>query len=163
MLRGRWERFLRRHAAAPRPEPKRLPRPLLLVVDDDEGAANALGETIRELGYGALLAGDAAEGVRLARLHLPELLLMDALTPDVDGRHVCRLLQEEAETAATKVVITADPARSARLDAAPYLEFSVDDFLRKPAGAASVRALVERHVPAADRGVVEDEETAVPA
>lgn len=78
----------------------------LLVVDDDplvtRTLAGALAETCEAQVWSA---GSGEEGVRLAALHQPDLVLLDLDMPGVDGRDVCRALRQEEALSSTSIWI----------------------------------------------------------
>jgi len=52
------------------------------------------GEDAFKAGYLVLTAGDGAEGLRLARESVPDLVLLDMLLPEIGGEEILRALKE---------------------------------------------------------------------
>jgi PleD family two-component response regulator len=74
----------------------------VLVVEDDLDVRTYVVETLRELGYDVLQAGDAAHALRLIDQHRDiGLLLTDVVMPDVNGRKLAD--EARARNAAIKV------------------------------------------------------------
>jgi CheY-like chemotaxis protein len=73
------------------------PQPTILVVDaspvDLEIAVRILAGP-----YGILRARDGRQALELAFSHLPDLILLSALMPDLDGPAVCARLRADAAT-----------------------------------------------------------------
>lgn len=68
------------------------PRPLLLIVDDDERSARMLAQLLREDGFDVEVVLDGAGAVaRLSERPLPDALLTDVRMPNVDGVTVARV------------------------------------------------------------------------
>src|SRR5436190_11557085 len=57
----------------------------ILVVDDNAGAADALGEMLGMFGYNARVAYDGPSALRLAQIFHPNLALIDLGLPSMDG------------------------------------------------------------------------------
>jgi two-component system cell cycle response regulator DivK len=77
---------------------------LVLIVDDDARNAKLARDVLELAGMRTLLAATAAEGLALARGHLPDVVLMDLRLPDRDGSEVARLLAADERTAAIPVI-----------------------------------------------------------
>jgi len=68
----------------------------ILVVEDNE-ISMKLVVAVLELGpYRTLTAGDAESGIRLAREHFPDLILMDLKLPGMDGIIATAILKTDA-------------------------------------------------------------------
>lgn len=145
LWRRKWEKFLRDWASAPEPA-ARIARPLILCIDEDLDAQSALAQTAENLGCGLLVANDGTEGLALARTHVPDLILVDALVPQIDGREMSHLLKERADTARIKMVITTCSSPAFDYNTEAYHEFHVDDYLCKPIVADALRGLIEKHI-----------------
>ena len=89
--------------------------------------------------YRVLEADDGEEGLRMARRHLPDLVLSDVMMPGLDGYGLCRALKADAETSFIPVVLLT--ARAGPQDRLTGLEEQADDYLTKP---FDVRELLAR-------------------
>jgi two-component system CheB/CheR fusion protein len=67
----------------------------ILVVDDEEDAANALAEVLTIQGHESLVAHDGLAAVEMARSFRPEVVLLDIGLPLMDGYEVARRLRQE--------------------------------------------------------------------
>jgi len=65
----------------------------ILVVDDNEDAAEMLAMVLRKRGYTVTLAFDGEEALTLAAAHPPEVVLLDIGLPGIDGYEVARRLR----------------------------------------------------------------------
>lgn len=72
-----------------------MPQPRILVIEDDADARTMYGIMLRSWGYQILEATSGNEGVRMARLQKPDLILLDVMMPDIDGYEVCRQLRSD--------------------------------------------------------------------
>jgi signal transduction histidine kinase len=71
------------------------PRRRILVVDDNVDAAEALGELLRDYGHEVATAHDGAQALDHARLHRPEIVLLDISMPEMDGYEVAKRIRGE--------------------------------------------------------------------
>ncbi len=105
--------------------------PTILAVDDNEDALALLKAGLTARGFRLHMANDGQSALRQARAELPDLVLLDACMPDMDGHEVLRQLRETPATADVPVVfLTAssrDPAMIQR-----GLADGADDYLLKP-------------------------------
>ncbi len=90
------------------------PRGHILVVDDNPDIVDLLTDVLALEGYHVHAAvGDFV--LPLARAVCPDLILLDAHMPGLDGATVSRRLRADPATAAIpRVAVTADPDRRAR-------------------------------------------------
>ncbi len=80
------------------------PKPLILLVEDNETIRNAFCILLEESGYRVLQAGSGQTALRMATDHAPDLVLLDIGLPDIDGLDVVRRLRAEEATAELPVV-----------------------------------------------------------
>lgn len=76
----------------------------VLVVDDNQDAADILAELLRALGHDATSVSDPREAAPAAREFRPDLILLDVLMPELDGFAVLAQLREDPLHARTAVV-----------------------------------------------------------
>ena len=69
------------------------PGDVVLVVDDDEGIRRMLQLVLQRAGYRVIAAGDAEEGLCLARTCGPRLAILDYRLPDMTGIDLLRRLK----------------------------------------------------------------------
>jgi two-component system, cell cycle response regulator DivK len=72
----------------------------VLVVDDNDLNRKLLEGVLQIVQAETLFAKDGAEGVRLALIHHPDLILLDVQLPDIDGFEVVAQMHKEADLAA---------------------------------------------------------------
>jgi DNA-binding response OmpR family regulator len=118
----------------------------ILVVDDDRKIVELVTLYLRREGYGVLAAYNGRQALELARLRQPDLIVLDLLLPELDGRDVCRLLR--AESGVPIIMLT---ARSTGDDVLAGLDLGADDYVTKPFNPrelmARIRAVLRRATP----------------
>jgi CheY-like chemotaxis protein len=65
--------------------PAPVPRPLILVVEDDQDIRNALLEILPESGFEVVSAENGAHALRVARAVRPSVILLDLMMPVMTG------------------------------------------------------------------------------
>lgn len=80
------------------------PRDTVLVVDDTPEALGLLTEMLDGAGYTVLIATDGDSALRLVDQITPDLVLLDALMPGLDGFETCRRLKQKAPLAHLPVI-----------------------------------------------------------
>jgi len=111
----------------------------VLLVDDDPGMIQMLGRLLS--GYSQLrFATDGEQALALARSWQPELVLLDAEMPGIDGFEVCRRLKADPLLAEVPVIFVTQH-NDARVEAAVF-ELGAADFIAKPVAGPALRARV---------------------
>ena len=144
-----WDRKLdehRRDFDKPNPNPEKVTRPLVLVVDDEKEMQKVAIRDIEGLGYGCILAKNGEEGFEMAKKYKPDLVLSDALMPKMDGREMCRKIKSDPETSKIKVVIMTSLYTQSKFKTEAYREFRVDDYLTKPLDFNQLRTVLQKHL-----------------
>lgn len=70
----------------------------VLVVDDVAEIRVAMCALLQDAGYSVIEADNGAEGIRCAREHQPDLILMDLGMPGLDGRQATAQLKSDSAT-----------------------------------------------------------------
>jgi two-component system cell cycle response regulator DivK len=76
----------------------------VLVVDDNDANRKLAVEVLSAAGFRMFGASRAAQGVALAREHVPDVILMDLQLPDMHGVEATRMLTSHERTAGIPVV-----------------------------------------------------------
>jgi len=110
---------------------------LVLVVDDEAQMRTFVRIALEAYGYQALEAPTAAEGIRQAAAHMPDLVLLDLGLPDADGGEVTRRIREWSNLPI--LIISARGTEASKVRA---LDEGADDYITKPFGAAELMARI---------------------
>jgi two-component system KDP operon response regulator KdpE len=120
----------------------------ILLVDDEEAIARAVGTALRTRGYLVDVATNAAEALDHAVRHTVDVIILDLGLPDLDGLEICRRLREWSNTPI--IVLTVEDAEERKVSA---LDAGADDFVTKPFSMPELLARVRvalRHRPGRD-------------
>jgi DNA-binding response OmpR family regulator len=118
--------------------------PRVLVVEDEQSIVAPFVRALERNGFDPVVAGTAADALRIARETSPDVVLLDLSLPDGDGRDVCRELRRESD-----VPIIMLTARGTETDRIVGLELGADDYVVKPFATgeviARIRAVLRRY------------------
>lgn len=70
----------------------------ILIVDDDPDVLFGTSRVLKKAGYMVLEARTGLECIRLAENHIPELILLDVVLPDISGFDICGRLKDSERT-----------------------------------------------------------------
>ncbi|MEI6207054.1 MAG: HD domain-containing phosphohydrolase [Desulfuromonadales bacterium] len=115
-------------------------KPLILVVDDMAGNLRLMKTILEPLGYEVTTALDGEEAMAAVRNDAPDLILIDAMMPHMDGFETTRRLKASAETKIIPIIMVTDLNRVE--DKVKALEAGVDDFLTKPVDKIEMKTRV---------------------
>src|SRR5205823_14491586 len=82
----------------------------VLVAQDDTESERDLRSSLEMAGYRVISANDGAAALRLLIAHPVDLVLCEAMLPELDGIEVCRAVQQAPAIRGTPVVLLAAPA-----------------------------------------------------
>jgi len=115
----------------------------VLIADDDAINRQVLGELLKPE-YMVVLAKNGEQTLERALRHLPDLILLDVMMPDMDGYEVLRRLRAEPQTAQIGVIFISGLDRPE--DEANGLNLGAADYIAKPFNATVVTARVALHL-----------------
>jgi len=115
----------------------------VLVADDDIVNRQVLAELLKPE-HTVLLAKNGEQALERAARHLPDLILLDVMMPDMDGYEVLRRLRADAQTAHITVIFISGLARPE--DEANGLKMGAADYISKPFNETVVMARVAMHL-----------------
>lgn len=111
----------------------------VLVIEDERDLQQVLAYNLRKEGFDVLQALDGLEGLRTAKVHKPDMILLDLMLPDLPGTEVCKALKADAATREIPVLMLT--AKGEEIDRVLGFELGAEDYVVKP---FSVRELLLR-------------------
>ena len=112
----------------------------ILVVDDNEIAADSLSQLLRLRGYDVEVAHNGAEGFEKAIMFHPHVAILDIGMPDLDGYEIVGLLRQE-KLSCTYVALT---GYGQTHDKEKALLAGFDYHLTKPAGLKEIETILRK-------------------
>ncbi len=117
--------------------------PSILLIDDDAIVLRMVGRLLQPLGQ-VRFATSGPVGLQLAAEQCPDLIVLDANMPEMDGFEVLTRLKAQADTRHVPVLFLSGYVDSAVLDQARRL--GATDFLVKPVVPVEVLSTVKQHL-----------------
>jgi CheY-like chemotaxis protein len=127
-----------------------MPRPVILLIDDEIGYARVVQEALQPLGLEILIATNATEALLLYQQVNPSMILLDVMMPEIDGLTLLRWLREHSEQ--KRIPIHVVSAKSTPADQKAALKAGADGFLAKPFTFDELRQLILAHLPLPPEG-----------
>lgn len=116
----------------------------ILVIDDDQGFLRLVEQVLTQKGYEVLPANGGQEGLRLLFAHKPDLVLLDAVMPKMDGWQTCTRIRDISDVP----IIMLTGKHDSEDDIVRGLDYGADGYLFKPVGnkelVARVRSALRR-------------------
>jgi CheY-like chemotaxis protein len=119
----------------------------ILYVEDNDDNVFVVRSRLGRAGFTVLVAGDGLQGIELARVEQPDLILMDLSLPVLDGWEATRRLKAGADTKHIPVIALSAHAMTGDRDEA--LAAGCDDYDTKPIDFARLRAKIDAFLPSA--------------
>ncbi len=118
----------------------------VLIVEDEAAIREMVGFALRRAGFDLVEASDGKQAhVRIGE-HLPDVILMDWMLPDVSGIELLRQLKRDELTQNIPVIMLT--ARTEEDDKIHGLDTGADDYITKPFSpkemVARIRAILRR-------------------
>ena len=110
----------------------------ILLVEDDASILRGLQMNLGLEGWKVIAARDGEEGLRFARQHRPDLIVLDMMLPKKDGIEVIRSLR--ADDPDTPILVLS--AKDQEGDKVVALSIGADDYMTKPFGLAELIARI---------------------
>jgi twitching motility two-component system response regulator PilH len=125
--------FMASPQPADRRQHKRIsPQPdtRILVIDDSTTVVHAVTSMLRQSGYDCLKASEPLNGIYLAKLHQPDLILVDMIMPGINGHQTIRRLRQDPLT--EHIPLIAMSANKQEMNNGWVARMGADGYLVKP-------------------------------
>jgi DNA-binding response OmpR family regulator len=116
----------------------------ILLVDDDAEIIDAMRFALESKGYQILVARDGNQGLAMAEVENPDLIILDMMMPKRSGFLVLEKLRLALKSDVKVIMVTANEGTRHRDYAVDQLR--VDDYLRKPFAMDKLLDAVQRQI-----------------
>jgi DNA-binding response OmpR family regulator len=113
-----------------------------LIVDDEEDITHVIAQIVRSRGFEPHILHEGNAALQWARVHLPDLLLLDLMLPDLDGYSVCRQLKLDRATNQIAIVMVTGMGRPE--DRVHGLEVGANEYVTKPFTVEQISSALNR-------------------
>jgi two-component system, cell cycle response regulator DivK len=117
----------------------------VLIVEDNDLNMKLFNDLLEAHGYFTLRTNDGVEALRMARLHHPDLILMDIQLPEVSGLEVTKWLKEDEDLRTIPVI--AVTAFAMKGDEEKIRSGGCEAYIAKPISVAGFMRTIERFLP----------------
>lgn len=115
----------------------------IMIVDDDAQLLDMVELILRREGYNVLRAFSGHDALTILTDETPDLFVIDAMMPEMDGLALCRKLRAQPQTAKIPIIFLTGSASTTVVDA---LNSGGDDFIRKPFVPRELAARIRAHI-----------------
>lgn len=119
-------------------------RDIVLLVDDSPDALGFLTEALEASGYSVLIATSGHAALSIVARISPDLILLDAVMPGMDGFEACKALKADPVVAQVPVIFMTGLTETEHVVKA--LESGGVDYLTKPINIDELRARIRVHL-----------------
>lgn len=116
-------------------------QPILLVVDDNEDVRNYVSSLFED-SYQILLAKEGKEGIELAIMHIPDIIISDVMMPLVDGIALCNTLKVDERTCHIPIILLT--AKAGEENEIEGIKTGADAYVAKPFNEDLLQLKVEK-------------------
>ncbi|MFW0883450.1 response regulator [Candidatus Acidulodesulfobacterium sp. H_13] len=122
----------------------------ILVIDDESDIVELLKYNLAKEGYDVEFAFNGFDGIKIAEVVKPDLIILDLMLPDLSGYEVCKRIKRNSYLALIPIIFLS--AKKEEVDKILGFESGAEDYISKPFSVnellARIRAILKRIVPA---------------
>lgn len=126
------------------PDPELEVHKKILVVDDEDDIRLLISRVLTEKGYDVVTAGRGLEAVQMVQNEEPDMIILDAMLPEVHGFDICRKIKGSKKYGHIPVIMISAIYRGWRYAQDLKDSYGVDDFIEKPFKLAEFLEKVEK-------------------
>lgn len=102
----------------------------ILVVDDDVAVVEILTTGLARAGFSVMVAESGDVALQKAKAEKPDLIILDIMLPEVNGREIIKELKREHNTENIPIIMLT--AMAEEIDRVLGFELGADDYVTKP-------------------------------
>ena len=114
----------------------------ILIVEDEEDAAELFSEMMRVSGFRVLKTSRSTLALPMMAAEKPDLILLDIMMPEISGLDILRQMRQDPALAGIPVIVIS--AKSMPTDIKNSMEAGASTYLTKPVGYLELKEAVER-------------------
>jgi putative two-component system response regulator len=115
----------------------------ILIVDDEPGNIKILSSLLAG-DYALSVATSGSQALQIAKVQIPDIVLLDMVMPEMDGIQVCQALKEDETTKNIPVIFVTSMNDTANEERG--LDAGAVDYISKPISPPIVKARVKIHI-----------------
>jgi len=114
----------------------------VLIIEDEEDAAELFAEMMRVSGFRVLKTSKSAPALSMMSTDKPDIVLLDIMMPEISGLDILRQMRRDPSLANIPVIMVT--AKSMPADIKNGMEAGASTYLTKPVGFQELKEAVER-------------------
>lgn len=114
----------------------------VLIIEDEEDAADMFAEMMRVSGYRVLKTSSSTPALTMMSAEKPDVVILDIMMPEISGLDILRQMRHDAVLANIPVVVVS--AKSLPADIKIGMEAGASIYLTKPVGFIELKEAIER-------------------
>lgn len=115
----------------------------VLVVDDEDDIRRLLKRVLTDRGFVVIEASRGSDALQMVRDHMPDLILLDAMLPEIHGFDICRRIKGSQKYGHIPIIMISAVYRGWRFAEDLKDSYGVNGFLEKPFKIADVLSAVD--------------------
>lgn len=115
----------------------------VLVVDDEPDIRKLLQRVLSTKGFRVIEAERGLEALRMVKAHMPDLLVLDAMLPEVNGFEIARRIRGSAKYGHIPIVMVSAVYKGWRFAEDAKVSYGVDAYIEKPFRIGDVVSAIE--------------------
>ena len=119
-------------------------KPKVLIIDDSPTIRRIVQSVFEHEGFEVSFASDGSEGVRLALMNLPNIVLLDIMMEGLHGFEVCKMLRANSSLNRTAIIIMS--GRSYKPDIDMAMALGADSYVVKPFSGEEILKIAVEHM-----------------
>jgi CheY-like chemotaxis protein len=116
----------------------------VLIVEDEEDAAELFAEMMRVSGFQVLKTSRSAPAITIMVENKPDVVILDIMMPEISGLDILQQMRSHPELGRIPVVVVS--AKSMPADIKNGMEAGASVYLTKPVGFLDLKEAVERAI-----------------
>jgi len=131
----------------------------VLIIDDEADIRLLIKYNLEKEGFSVIETDNGEKGIELAKIHQPDLIILDVMMPVMDGIETCERIRKIPELASTMICFLT--ARSEEYSQIAGLDSGADDYITKPIKpkllVSRISALLRRKAKSSSKQFISDE------
>jgi two-component system phosphate regulon response regulator PhoB/two-component system alkaline phosphatase synthesis response regulator PhoP len=121
----------------------------IAIIEDEEDIRELLADYLQKAGFEVSKFEDGSSFLKFLEKEKPDLIILDLMLPDMDGKEICRYLRSDSYLSSILIIMLT--AKGSEEEKVQGLELGADDYVTKPFSLkevlARVKALLRRAIP----------------
>ena len=129
----------------PQSSETRIAKKRILIVEDDLAISKFLGVRLRSLDFEVIVAYDGEVGLKEAKKHAPDLIILDLKLPKLTGEEVCKAVREDKDKKFALTPIIMLSAKSSDVDRVVGMVIGANGYVTKPFRVESLLKEIKKY------------------